>query len=185
MNLIPENAKKVFEGVIFRVYQWEQKLFDGTTTTFERVHRIPASFIIPVVGDTIVIQHEEQPARPPFISFPGGRFDSFDEDGLVAAKRELLEETGFVSDDWELWQEGVFRGSFAKEDMFFIARDCKKIEEPKGEPGEKIRLEYVTFDQLLDLGENPEFRLQDVSLEFLKMKLHPEYKEQFRKKLFG
>ena len=35
----PDNAKKVFEGVIYDVYQWPQKLYDGTTVTYERVNR--------------------------------------------------------------------------------------------------------------------------------------------------
>ena len=36
---IPINAKKVFQGIIFDVYQWEQKLFDGTVATFEKLKR--------------------------------------------------------------------------------------------------------------------------------------------------
>lgn len=34
---IPDHAKCVFKGVIFDVYQWEQKLYNGTTTTFEKL----------------------------------------------------------------------------------------------------------------------------------------------------
>ena len=29
MKKIPNNAKRVFKGVIFDVYQWEQEVFDG------------------------------------------------------------------------------------------------------------------------------------------------------------
>lgn len=185
MKLIPEGARKVFSGKIFQVYQWDQELFDGSKTIFELAHRVPASLVVPVVDDKILIQYEEQPTRTPFISLPGGRFDSFEEDPLDAAKRELFEESGLVSDDWELWFEGVFKGATAKEDYFFIARNCRKIQEPLHEPGERIVSEHVSFDELLDLGENPKFRLQEIRIEFLKMKLHPEYKESFRKKLFG
>ena len=32
---IPENAKKVFTGQVFDVYQWEQEMFDGSKATFE------------------------------------------------------------------------------------------------------------------------------------------------------
>ncbi len=185
MSYIPEKGRKVYSGNLFDVYQWDQEMFDGSTEMFERVHRIPAGFVIPVVEDQILILHEEQPARPPFISLPGGRFDSFDEDPLEAAKRELLEETGLVSDDWEFWMEGAFRGTFAKEDYFYIARNCRKVAEPKNDPGEKIIPEYLSFEAFLDLSDNPKFRLQEVTIELLRMKLNPAYKEAFRKKLFG
>lgn len=38
-KLLPKEAKKVFSGVISEVYQWPQKLFDGTTATFEMIKR--------------------------------------------------------------------------------------------------------------------------------------------------
>jgi len=34
-RLVPEEAKLVFKGIIYDVYQWEQKMFDGTFSTFE------------------------------------------------------------------------------------------------------------------------------------------------------
>lgn len=32
---IPSTAKRVFKGIIFDVYRWEQEMFDETTSTFE------------------------------------------------------------------------------------------------------------------------------------------------------
>ena len=31
---LPEQAKKVFDGEIFDVYQWDQEMYDGSTETF-------------------------------------------------------------------------------------------------------------------------------------------------------
>lgn len=36
---IPINARRVFKGIIFDVYQWEQKMFDGNFKTFEMLKR--------------------------------------------------------------------------------------------------------------------------------------------------
>ncbi len=36
---IPPNAKRVFKGIIFDVYQWQQKMFDGSKETFEMLKR--------------------------------------------------------------------------------------------------------------------------------------------------
>ncbi len=37
--LIPDSAKRMFEGIIFDVYQWKQTQFDGTTRDFEMLKR--------------------------------------------------------------------------------------------------------------------------------------------------
>ena len=36
---IPPDAKRVFKGKIFEAYQWEQELYDGTKTIFEKLAR--------------------------------------------------------------------------------------------------------------------------------------------------
>lgn len=49
MVKIPSHATKVFSGVIFDVYQWEQELFNGNIATFEALRRPSTVIIIPVV----------------------------------------------------------------------------------------------------------------------------------------
>ncbi len=49
MVKIPSHAVKVFSGVIFDVYQWEQELFNGNVSTFEALRRPSTVIIIPVV----------------------------------------------------------------------------------------------------------------------------------------
>ena len=44
---IPANAKKVFHGVIFDVYQWEQEMFDGTKEIFEKLKRPDTVVVFP------------------------------------------------------------------------------------------------------------------------------------------
>ena len=97
----PDNAQKVFEGVLFNVYQWPQKMFDGSTITFESLERRDTVTIIPVTEDgKIIMTKQEQPCAKPFLSLPGGIMDP-GEAVFVAAKRELMEETGYLSDDWQ------------------------------------------------------------------------------------
>jgi hypothetical protein len=69
MAKIPEHAHKVFEGVIFDVYQWEQEMFDGSKATFEMVKRPYTVEVIPVMIDgTIAIAYEQQPPVPETVS---------------------------------------------------------------------------------------------------------------------
>lgn len=181
---IPPQAKRVFKGVIFDVYQWEQELFDGRTATFEKLWRPDTVGVIPVIGDRILIQEQEQPDKPqPFISLPGGRCDG-GEDPLEAVKRELLEETGYVSNDWELWRTEQPYGKIAWSIYTYIARDCNFEKEPELDGGEKIRTKLITFDELLSLSDEPTFRDKELIVSLLRMRLHAEEREKFRRLLF-
>ena len=97
---IPENAKKVFDGVIFDVYQWEQKMYDGSVAVFEKIKRLDTTVIVAIdENNNFIITHQEQPGRDkPFLSNPAGRIEG-GENPLEGAKRELLEETGYESND--------------------------------------------------------------------------------------
>src|SRR5258708_6669738 len=101
-RLLPPQAKRVFKGVIFDVYQWPQKMFNGSFETFEMLKRPDTIQVIAVKDDKIVVLEEEQPDRGPFFGLPGGRNDHEDESELEAAKREVREETGFTFKTWKL-----------------------------------------------------------------------------------
>ena len=95
--VIPPHAKKVFEGTIFDIHQWQQEMFDGTTATFELASRPSVVVTHPVMGDKILVVKEEQPGRPPYLSAPAGFSEKQDIDALATGKRELKEETGLTS----------------------------------------------------------------------------------------
>ncbi|HVW23365.1 MAG TPA: NUDIX domain-containing protein [Candidatus Saccharimonadales bacterium] len=100
--LIPANAKPVFKGQIFDVWQWPQEMFDGSTETFEMLRRPDTVQVIVVRDQQILLVEDEQPGRSVRLHFPGGRVDDKDDSWLAAAQRELLEETGLSCADWRL-----------------------------------------------------------------------------------
>ena len=186
MKKIPDNAKKVFEGEIFDVYQWPQELFDGSLATFEAVKRRDTVTVVATVDDKIVLNNEEQPNRDPFIALPGG----VSEDGvslLLNAKRELLEETGYATEDWQEWFISDVLGNHKIEwnNYFYIARDCQKIAEKKLDPGEKIENILLTFEEFLELKNNPKIRNKDLIPILEKATSSEEEKEKLKKLLFA
>lgn len=181
---IPENAKKVFNGKIFDVFQWEQKLYDGTTAIFEKLKRPDTVVIFPVLPDgKIMLIEQEQPGRAPYISTPGGRVDE-GEDILLAAKRELHEETGYEAEEFILWdaQQPVLKIEWAV--YTFIAKGLKKTSEPHTDAGEKIKTISLGIDELIDIAVNKEFSEKEVVIKFIKAKYDKEKKKEL-KKLFG
>jgi ADP-ribose pyrophosphatase len=151
MKKIPDHAKKVFEGIIFDVYHWDQEMFDGSTSTFEAVRRVDSVTLLAVSDNKILINKEHQPGREPFIALPGGRVDK-EEVALNAAKRELLEETGYVSDAIFHWFT-VDSSDMAKLEWsshYFIAKNCTKDGIITLDSGEKIETTLITLDELLE-----------------------------------
>ena len=75
------------------------------------------------------------------VEIPGGVIDS-GETPLEAAKRELLEETGYVSDDWILLGEVIPNPAIQNNKCYtFLAGHARKVEDPHFDSTEYI----VTF----------------------------------------
>ncbi len=186
MAKIPEHAKKVFEGVIFDVYQWEQEMYDGSTATFERLRRQDTAEVFVVVGDTLIIQHQSQPDKPtPFLSMVGGRIEK-GEEPLAGAKREVLEETGYASEDWELVRSSEGTGKIDWTIHVYIARGAKKVADQNLDPGEKIELKFLTFDEVLDLVDQNRLRLEhETRIDLVRAKYDPLVRKQWEQRLFG
>jgi ADP-ribose pyrophosphatase len=180
---LPPEAKQVFKGKIFDVYQWEQPVYDGSIGMFEMLKRPNTVQILATVRDKIIISHEEQPSKPLAYTFLGGRAEE-QEDPLVTAKRELLEESGLVSDDWELYKTYEPYTKFDWKIFFFLARNCRKVAEQHLDPGEKITLEEVSFDRFLEIVSDEKFWALTIANDFLRLRLNPAKLATFRDHLF-
>ncbi len=179
---IPTNAKKVFEGIIFDTYQWEQKMFDGSTETFEMLKRPHSTQVLPIIGNKILVVKEEQPNTPEQYGLVGGQHEK-NETALDAIQREMLEEVGYASEQWELWKTKNLYTRIDWTISTFIARNCKQIVEPHLDPGEKITPLLVSFDEFMEIILDPSFRSKDLTLDILT--LHHQGKlDDFKKMLF-
>jgi ADP-ribose pyrophosphatase len=82
------------------------------------------------------------------------------EEPLLGAKRELLEETGFASDDWSLLGSFVVNGNYGcGRAHLFIARDARKIATANSGDLEDIEVLQMTKEELVDAVRRREFVL--------------------------
>jgi ADP-ribose pyrophosphatase len=132
---MPEHAKQVFEGEIFDVYQWEQKMYDGSVATFERLKRPDTVIVFPVLPNgNILLTKQEQPGLKPFIGAAGGQVDK-GEGILEAAHRELLEETGCVAKEMILWKATQNHRKIDWVVFVFIAKGIERVSDLRLDPG--------------------------------------------------
>lgn len=98
--------------------------FTGRSQKYQIVRRTPCVIIVPEADDGFIMVNEFRPAIDDYIlQFPAGKID-LGEDSYQAAKRELLEETGYKCD--ELIEIGNFytAAHFSDEIIFaFVARN--------------------------------------------------------------
>lgn len=168
--LIPDNAERVFNGVIYDVYQWQQKMHDDSEATFEMLKRPDTVQVIAVVDGNIIIIEDEQPHRGVSISLPGGRVDETDESIVAAAKRELLEETGYECEVWRLLSVKQMHMKIEWFIYYFLATNGKKISESHLDAGEKITVSLRALDEVRGMSIAGEGHLGEARHIFEKCK---------------
>lgn len=165
---IPKHAKKVFKGVIFDVYQWKQKMYDGTTETFEKAKRQDTVIVFPVLDSgKVLLTKQSQPGVKSFIGGMGGRVDP-GEDILEAAKRELLEESGYEAKEFVLWKSLQPQRKIEWAVYVFIAKKLKKVSDLKLDSGEKIKVISVSFDKFLEIASKSDFYEKEIIKDALR-----------------
>ena len=91
----------VYEGGFIRVHKDSVLLPDGAVTSREYITHPGAVAVLAMLDNGNLVmerQYRYAPQRE-FIELPAGKIDH-GEDILICAKRELLEETGYVAKEW-------------------------------------------------------------------------------------
>lgn len=75
-----------------------------------------------------------------------------DEDPLVAAKRELLEETGYTTDEWAYLGKAAPNASAMTNFCYcYVAKNAKKVDTQHLDSSEDITVLEVSKDELFEL----------------------------------
>lgn len=157
--IIPAEAQRVFEGVLFDVYQWQQKLFDGSYATFERLRRPDSAFVIGVEDGQLVVLDQLQPDWPePKTGFAAGRIDP-GETALEAAQREMREEAGLEFANWRLLDVYQPESKIEWFIAIYLATGITSETTPKHEAGEQITKRTISFDDAKALATEGIWRM--------------------------
>ncbi|RPH35194.1 NUDIX hydrolase, partial [bacterium] len=91
---------------------------------------------------------------------PVGGYLEPKEDPLSAARRELLEETGYEASDWTpLGTYAVDGNHGVSTAHFFLARNARKVREPESDDLEEQELVELTRDEVLQEVSRRSFKV--------------------------
>ena len=167
---IPPSANLVFQGQLFDVLQWEQRLFNGTTVTFEKLRRPDTAYVIAVQHDnSLVLVEQEQPGSQKYVGLIGGRVES-GETAEQAARRELREETGMQAGKLVLWKSFQFLPKIDWAIYIFIARNCLMSASNSLDAGEKIQMVTLSLDEVFRAAATSLLGDVEVALTLLRVK---------------
>lgn len=125
---------------------------------FYRVVLPDFAVVVPFTADgqVVVVRGYKHGLGRINLSPPAGLVDP-GETPLAAAQRELLEETGYASDDWRFIGAYVVDGNRQCGTMhLFLARNARCIRPPQADDMEELLVEVVSRERLLQALQSGE-----------------------------
>lgn len=147
----------IYKGNVTKYTVQEVKLPNGERAQREIVRHAGASAVIPFTPDgrMVLVKQYRKAIEQISIEIPAGLKDEGDDSGLVTAKRELEEETGYQADDWSFVTSFYSTPGFTDEYLeIYEAHKLKKAVKPlEMDEDETIELVEVSFDEAWNLYE--------------------------------
>ena len=142
------SSEQVYDGALLKVHRDTVRLPDGSTGGREYIRHPGAVAIVPLFDDGRVLLERQfrYPHRREFIELPAGKLEP-GEPHLDTAQRELLEETGYVAQEWT--PLGVIHTAIAYTDEaieLFMARKLT-LQQRSLDQGEFLEILTVPFDE--------------------------------------
>ena len=151
------NIKDVLRARIFKYQTVESTSSDGRMTGLFDVVRT-ANWVnvlaINTNNEIVLVKQYRHGTDEITLELPAGAIEK-DEEPLIAAKRELAEETGHTGGQWKsLGAVKVNPAFMTNTCYFYLAEGVEKTQEQNLDPLEEVDVVYHTLDKVKELVNN-------------------------------
>ncbi len=165
MREVRTGRTEIYDGKIVHLTKDTVRLPNGGESIREVVWKCGAVCVVPVTdkGEVILVEQFRYPYDTVLLEIPAGKLEPGETDTLAAARRELLEETGYTAG--EMIDFGMYYGSPAmlmEEITVYLARDLTPGKTHFDED-EYLRIRTVPMDEIVGMilrGEVPDGKTQ-------------------------
>lgn len=158
-------SELIYDGAILQLYRNQVRLEGGELAYREIINHQKAVGILAVTAqDTVLLVKQYRAAvAEHFIEIPAGLRDfieGVEEDALLAAKRELEEETAYQAEQWHhLGAYYVSPGFLNEEITIFKASQLTKVTNPLAQDNDEyIELLELNRQQVLELMQQGQIK---------------------------
>jgi ADP-ribose pyrophosphatase len=141
-----KSSSIVYRSPWMTVYEDQVRKTNGAIEMFDRISVQDSSVIVPIFkdGSILMVENYRHGARTNLLELPGGLINA-NEEPLIAAKRELLEETGYEPNTIEYinWTY-TWPGRTTQKNFVFLAKELKKCRKPNLEEFEYAKIRKLT-----------------------------------------
>ena len=140
----------VYQGAVLNVYRDQVELPNGNVAEWDYIHHDGAAAVVPVTedGKILMVRQYRNALDRATLEIPAGKLDDPKEEGIVCAKRELEEETGFRSEQLEWLITLRTTVAFCNERIeIFVAKNLIPTEQHLDED-EFVEVEAYTMEEL-------------------------------------
>ena len=154
-SVVEEN--KEYKTPIFNLLQRKMRLQEASGLLEGEFYVLDAPEwinIIPLTttGEVILVEQYRYGTQEPTLEIPGGMVDR-GEDPLGAARRELLEETGYRSEKWSsLGKTSANPAIMSNYAHMYLAEDCVFEGAENPDTHERIKVHTLPMDEFLTLA---------------------------------
>jgi 8-oxo-dGTP pyrophosphatase MutT (NUDIX family) len=163
-------SSEVFKAGFFRLRVDECRLPDGRVMPryyvmefFDWVNVVP----ITADGQIVLVEQYRHGAGEVFLEIPGGGLQTADEDPGQAGRRELMEETGYASEEWLACGYHSPNPALQNNKMFtYLALNCRPAGAPMLDPFEDLQVRLMPLREFFERWWRGEIRHSLIAASF-------------------
>lgn len=165
------SREEIFDGKVLHLVRDTVLLPNGKSATREMCLHVGASCVIPLLSDGRVVMERQYryPQGREYLEIPAGKLNFPEEDPLLAAKRELREETGAVAEKWTYLGRIDTTPALMNEKIHLYLAEELTFGERELDDDEFLDVELIPLDKLCDMVMSGEIKDAKTQIAVLKV----------------